>query len=984
VSKTQLELLDDSFETPKPANPLFCHEEFLDKLSQHERDSIGKRAAFLLQRLSIDSRRVHYKSTSGHNRGWRRSRLGGGHGSHFYAWWAPKNAAPLKGSAGFGEVPEGAVFLRDIRHHDDHTPLNPQAFETQYMPVSVRDLRREEYAPLPWSAPQARFAQARQPVRLLKGHPGSGKTTALLNAADASGAERVLYVTYSRDLALLAREYFDRFCSSNKHFDVVTFPDLIRRVAGAGAPPKSPASEARERFQRDIFPFSRNLGAWNNKLSALYDEFHAHLIGDAIPFRAGRFSACKGPRVPPKEYLERRGRFLGTGPAATVIDTAARLEKLGADSLAARYFPELALAWRALSKLDSHHTADSLFHFDCVAVDECQDLTPLESAFLIQLTSIASRSRRSVPILMAGDEAQTVRPTDFEWAWLSDILHAQLGTPAETKLSSNLRSPQRIAEIVNRVWDLYSHIQKQERPSGTGAAEIDDDATDQILYCAGTNGPELNALLEALAAREGLALISLEDNVPNYVPESARASVLTVAEAKGLDFHSVCVLDAGPHMARIRRDDNHFRTVADLEGLRKRLAIDQLRVALSRPTERLIWLDVNPSAATIYESLSFLNGGPMAQGVSSSVPSALLKTLEEEELDLEERIQRCQIDARQFLEIKPGMAWSRANQAVTLLGRVGGFASVQDIALRRAAQLTLAEICFALAMRKVRLPPEVGEPELFTESSRAAIGAGRRGLAFSILAAGSVQRAAPGERAKALLDAVELLATYREEMEPWFLLEVAPFREEWVAEFEEAVCEGRHAAALLRVLPTFLEVLDVPGREERTQRLCQRAAPLLLKEKQFGAALTALETLSERQPKLEAVCHEGLGDFRKAAEAHIAAGNLKEAVNSFRAVPDIAAALKVAVQIGHPAAESLQWISKLNQLVAERPEKFSKTVTAAEKKVLEELLEQALGVTRKKPVAKKAVAKKAGAKKAVAKKAAAVKRAVKKRPEEFF
>ena len=26
-------------------------------------------------------------------------------------------------------MPEGAIFLRDIRHHDDHRPLNPQSLE---------------------------------------------------------------------------------------------------------------------------------------------------------------------------------------------------------------------------------------------------------------------------------------------------------------------------------------------------------------------------------------------------------------------------------------------------------------------------------------------------------------------------------------------------------------------------------------------------------------------------------------------------------------------------------------------------------------------------------------------------------------------------------------------------------------------------------------------------------------------------------------
>ena len=226
--KQQLDLLGESFATSQPANPLFCHQEFLEKLAEHGKDGIGRRAAFLLQCLAVDAQRLHYKSTKGLNRGWRRSRLGGGQGSHFYAWWAPKNALPLKESGEFTDLPEDSLILRDIRHHDDHSLLAPHSFQSHYMPVTVRDLRREEYTPLPFTQPQARFASARQQVRLLKGYPGSGKTTALLHAADACGAERVLYVTYSRDLALLAQDYFTRLVPEHKRVRVITFPELLR------------------------------------------------------------------------------------------------------------------------------------------------------------------------------------------------------------------------------------------------------------------------------------------------------------------------------------------------------------------------------------------------------------------------------------------------------------------------------------------------------------------------------------------------------------------------------------------------------------------------------------------------------------------------------------------------------------------------------------------------------------------------------------
>jgi len=990
--KEQLAFLEP-FETAKPSNPLFCHQDFLEKLAEHGRDAIGRRTAFLMQRLSVDARRLHYKPTQGVNRGWRRSRLGGSQGSHFYAWWAPKNALPLKDNEEFSAVADGTVFLRDIRHHDDHSPLSAQSLEAHYLPVTVNDLRREEYAPTPWTPPQVRFASARQPVRLLKGHPGSGKTTALWHAADSTGAARVLYVTYSRDLAALARDYFDRYCSSHKHFHVTTFPSLIRQLLTADAP-VSVESESRRRFTRDLSPFARHLGAWTNSQVALYDELHAHLIGDALPAAIGRFAAAGQPRVPDKAYRERRTRYLGPQATSAALDAATRLERLDSSTLASRYFPELGMAFRAVEKLHAAAATGpeqagldpALLDFDCIAVDECQDLTPIEASVIIELAALINRRRRGlVPLLLAGDEAQTVRPTDFEWGWLSDLLHARAGTPMEYKLAANMRSPRQLAELVNRVWDLYSHLQKQERPSGTGYAEIQDDSADQILYCTAAPGTELDELLVSLSTHEGLALISLDETVPSFVPEAARSAVLTVSEAKGLDFHSVCVLDAGRHIERILRDDIWMRSDGDIEGLRKRLAIDQLRVALSRPTERLLWLDINPTDKVVRQSISFLNGGDRESGVSSCVPAALLRTMDEEELDVEERVQRCQADARQFLQVKPEMAWSRAQQAVTLLGRPGSLAAVTDEAARNTAWLTLAEICYTLGIRNIKLPAELGRPDLFQEAQRAANNARRFGLATIIESVGKAYRVAAEARLQALVQVAEELPRHKDEMEPWILVELGGKLNAWIDELEAALHNGHNAAILIRLLPPFYEALNLSDRVARTQQLQQRAIQLLVKDKKYVEALGALSTLPQRQPKLEALCHEGLGDFRSAADAHLAAGNAKEALNCYRSIPDLDAALKLVGQIGdHPAADSLAWIAKMQKLVAERPEKFTKMTTAAEKKMLEELLERSLGVQRRKPAPRKATAKKAAAPKPlkVPKPPAAPRKRTRKRSDE--
>jgi hypothetical protein len=958
ASQQHLGIEDSAFETCRSSNPIFCHQEFLEKIVERDRDSIARRAAFLLQRLAVDSRRLHYKSTRGLNQGWRRSRLGGNRGSHFYAWWAPRNALPLKESGGFGETPEGAIFLRAIRHHDDHSELLAHAVASHYLPVTVQDLRREEYAPSPWTQPQVRFAAARAPVRLLKGHPGSGKTTALWHAADTAGKERILYVTYSPELAALAREYFDRFCSSRKQFEVITFPNLVRHILEEDVP-FVPESESRRRFLRDLAPYSRTLGAWSDSPVALYDELHAHLTGDAIPEAIGRFVGCAKARVPDKAYRERRTRYLGNAPVSSALEAVGRLERLSPEDLASRYFPELALARRAVDKLISRREGLSakLAGFDCIAVDECQDLTPIEALLIAEIGALV----KPAPLLLAGDEAQTVRPTDFEWGWLSDLLHVRVGTPSSHQLSQNLRSPRRIAELVNRAWDLYSHLEKQERPSGTGYAEIEDDASDQILYCTAAPGVELEELLGLLAAREGLAIIALGETVPDYVPAALRDAVLTAAEAKGLDFHSVCILDAGKQIDQILRE-RHVRPATDVEMLRKRLAIDQLRVALSRPTERLLWLDVNAADSVVRQSLGFLNGSIEQNRVSSCVPAALVKALEEDDLDVEERIQRCQQDARQYLQVRPEIAWSRAQQGVMLLGRPGSVGSVEDQAARDVAHLVLAEICFALGVRNIRLAAELGKPDPFIEAKSAAMQARRFGLGSLIEVVGRVQRSPQEQRLQALVEMAQSLPAHKNEMEGWLQLEMSARSKAWLEELEAAVFNAHNASILIKVLPPFYEALDLPDRAARAANLRQRAVQLFTKEKRFDAALAELRALPERQPKLEAACHEGLSNYRAAADCYLLAGDRKEALRCYRTVPDLKAALSLAVEMGgHPAAESLEWIAKLQTLVSQRPEKFTKVVTAEEKKALEELLERALGVSRRKPVVKKAVAKKSPA-----------------------
>ncbi len=981
-------LFDHAFHTAEEPNPLYCHQDFLQKVEENKSNPVGKRAALLLERLAVDERRQHYKSTQGVNKGWRRSRLGGNHGSHFYAWWAPRGAQPLRSGEGFDSAPAGSVFLRDIRHHDDHSELLPQTLGEHYMPISVADIRGEEYVPSPMTGAQSRFVQSRGKIRIVKGYPGSGKTTALWHAADRSTVESTLYITYSKDLAALARSHFLRFVPAQKQFQVLTFPSLIRKLLfsrpGETAP-FEPEREARLRFIKQAFSLpSRILGPWLDDRKPLYDEVHAHLVGAALPAAIGRFPACLRPWLDDRAYRDRRREFIGGAAADALLEVVNALEKREPEDFHKSSFPELQLAWEAAVRLRSSEGPQlvqrKVFDVDCIAVDETQDLTPLESLVIVELAAAIQKYRaRVVSLLIAGDEAQTVRATDFEWGWFQDLLHHRISSPQDFRLGANLRSPRRIAELINASWDLYTHVGKQDRPGGSGDVEIEEDASDQLVYCAAVAGVELDQLLRVFAAREGLAIISLGDEIPAYIPEDVRPAILTASEAKGLDFQSVCILDPGKQLRKINSVTDRVRRDHGVVPLTKRLAIDQLRVAISRPTERVYFLDVNPSEEAGRLSLEFMSRGD--DRVSPVIPAVVLKTFEEEQLPLEDRVALCESDARQYLEVKPEMAWSRAKQAVSLLGAPSSKGPLlEDFALRCSANLTLCRVSFCLAFRKVRMAAELGNPDLYSEAITAAAYSGVGGLKPVLDRIARVETAAPGYRLAPLLELFTALDRTWSAVDSWLSVELQARASEWLRILEDSAASSERVHDIVRALPAAYKLFEIRDGEARSERIRERAVKGFLDAKKFAEALEILTPYVEQQPKLVAQCYEGLNRHALAAELHRKNGNLKDALRNYRAIPDLEKVMEVMREMGgHPAQESVEWMLEVDAVLKRRPQGFGKAATDAEKTFVAQLLESNMGAPR---TPRKAVTKKTPAEK-TAKPKAPRGRPPRKR-EEFF
>ena len=196
----------DDFQYRPLNHLLLLHEEVPDYV---ENDlHLRKRLGLVLQHLAAHGRTSIVKGCSGVNQGWRRSPLGGNRGMQYYLWWAPDGSRPTGGVRRSEEHRGSSIWVRAVRHHDDHTPLAIGSATSDYYSIGQNDIASHDdtFISPPDTDNQARFVSDHNSVRVVHGHPGSGKTTALWKAIEARDDQRVLYISWSRELTGLAAE----------------------------------------------------------------------------------------------------------------------------------------------------------------------------------------------------------------------------------------------------------------------------------------------------------------------------------------------------------------------------------------------------------------------------------------------------------------------------------------------------------------------------------------------------------------------------------------------------------------------------------------------------------------------------------------------------------------------------------------------------------------------------------------------------------
>jgi hypothetical protein len=320
---------------------------------------------------------------------------------------------------------------------------------------------------------------------------------------------------------------------------------------------------------------------------------------------------------------------------------------------------------------------------DRIVVDEVQDLTLLEASVIIELCRAIERNRGYGPwLLVAGDDGQTVRPSGFKWGPLNDLIGRKVGIPDKFQLDGNLRCPAKIAMVIDRASCMYRNVQKRRRPTKQQAEAGGQHVDANLFHVAVNDTEEAIRLIGELGDLENVVIVTPDDSIPRWLPPSLRQIILTPADTKGLEYQSVCVLNPGVFLRDLHNNDE-FTDSQELDEHSQRTAIDQLRVALSRATETLAFIDVGADEKSFAYSLELLDEGAQFSATD------LLDFFSSSEISAEERVLSRINDARALIDERPARAWQRALQAVTILSNPHIPNGVSDPLVRSEAHMTL-------------------------------------------------------------------------------------------------------------------------------------------------------------------------------------------------------------------------------------------------------------------------------------------------------
>ncbi len=209
-----------------------------------------------------------------------------------------------------------------------------------------------------------------------------------------------------------------------------------------------------------------------------------------------------------------------------------------------------------------------------------------------------------------------------------------------------------------------------------------------------------------------LAVVSPNNDVPQWLRDRLHDMVLTPDVVKGLEYQTVCVLNAGTLLKNLNADISAHIDSPELEHHSRRTSIDQLRVALSRTTETLVFVDVEP------DDVARESGRNLLDSAAIYSHEDLIDFFDNADVLPEERAIAVMNEARNLIDNAPGRSWQRAVQSIQLLGDADLPNGISDPGTRREVGLTL--LATAARLMIDGLPRSLSRDEIVSMAEEAA------------------------------------------------------------------------------------------------------------------------------------------------------------------------------------------------------------------------------------------------------------------------
>jgi len=667
--------------------------------------SIRRKALWAQVLLGTRGRTPSVKGTTGLNAHWRRTPV---QGNHYYMWWIPNSESGIDRTRETGEQrQEQTILVHSIRHHDEtDEPIDPGSLtDYEEIPIATLDPRYEEQTDISYKVQQEYISLA-----AVKGLPGSGKTISLLylarDLAQRDDLNKILYITYTSRLKRAAQEFLQAQGSAlAQKVRVATLSEIEAQLTRLPTH-HEPFGEL-PRFI-DFLNLQNNtvLGPWRRYPQTLFTEIRAQLLGKLFP---------PGYQLPSQRAQELA--TFQTGLDANAYASSRKLDVEAAElacRLAERaqkdfFFQDQQAAYQAIQRLQRGRGPGWVTDLDALIIDEVQDLTLVQIAMLGELVSDRLRRRddASFAFVIAGDESQIVQPSGFDWGVTKDLLGEQVGTwPDEFEFSYQRRSPHNLAKLIDNSWNFYVNLPRRLRPSGRGEAflyeAVGDDATDegngQLFLCppvdlpsrairqgavfstAGEEEDGWQQLLDELVAKPGRVIVDLSEGLQHALrpylttAEESEEAIFLPRDIKGLERTTVILYGLNSLFERaIDLCHNHHRAAIPLFEARR--IFDEMRVALSRSTNRLVILEA--ADAPVLAALEI-------QEIPGVLPirwQDLVETLQTEELSMLEVIEGYLDEVDDFFERGMWTQGYRRNRRAYDLA-----VQLEDFALKREAE----------------------------------------------------------------------------------------------------------------------------------------------------------------------------------------------------------------------------------------------------------------------------------------------------------